>query len=196
MLVESLYGAARGLKSISPHLRTFRANTTCPRAAALSRQSLVPPSHDRGFFHGMIAQNFFSFFPSVAAVLAGCRVAASGTRRGGALQRGGTEADCAAVGDGQYIPPVGGLYARHGVLRTGNPHYTVAKPWRNRKKSMISPRPIQNLFQYPPGNPHYTVGLVAIIYDFKTCQSQQYQQLTKNPIFGPQKVPKSSGILQ
>ena len=55
MLVESLYGAARGLKSISPHLRTFRANTTCPRVAALSRQSLVPPSHDRG--------EFFLFFP-------------------------------------------------------------------------------------------------------------------------------------
>ena len=65
----------------------------------------------------------------MAAVLAGCFVAASGMRRGGAPQRGGTEADCAAVGDGQYIHPYGVLYARHGVLKTGNPHYTVAKPW-------------------------------------------------------------------
>lgn len=157
---------------------------------------LVAPSHDRGFFHGMIAQNFFSFSPSVAAVLAGCRVAASGTRRGGALQRGGTEADCAAVGDGQYIHPYGVLYARHGVLKTGNPHYTVAKSWRNRKKSMISTGPIQNLFQRPPGNPHYTVGPVTTIYDSKTCQSQQYQQLTKNSLFGLKKVPKPSEILQ
>ena len=164
MLVESLYGAPRGLKSISGSFDALSKNPSVklkgfsqapirpyfdPRKPGGNADPAVPtgrnsqkrpsgvkharhrgaailsgpmrPSHDRA--------EFFSLAQSVAAVLAGCRVAASGTRRRGApTARGAGSGLRSSRRRAVYTPLKGGYTPATGFCGPA----TRITPWRNR----------------------------------------------------------------
>ena len=164
MLVESLYGAARGLKSVSGSFDALSKTPSVklkgfsqapirayfdprkPRRASdplrrqgVTRKKQYPGSSTQSTkarrprqaqcVHPMIAQNFFSFSPSVAAVLAGCCVAASGTRRRGApTARGDGSGLRSSRRRAVYTPLKGGYTPATGFCGPA----TRITPWRNR----------------------------------------------------------------